>query len=353
MSEKEKIIKQNDLSLFAEADPLVGTTLEGRFEIQEFLGEGSLSNIYLSVDKTTGQNVILKKVHMHLIAGMRNLKKFELKLQQLATTVRGANICNYTGAFLSGDGSIYLQMDYLSFESLEDLLSKSGHISIERAINLFKQTCLGLEQGEAAGFQHRDLKPSNVIILDNEQFIDDVKLVDFGIAKLLADESEHNKSAQYITHSQEVFGSPLYLSPEQCTGKRLDHRSDLYSLGCVMYEAITGKPPFVGKNVLETAYKHMNEQPREIELDDADQVLLGRFQTVILKCLAKEPDERYQSVSDLKTDLELMLVVPSDEWEVQAKAFQVSLPMRKRKLGIIPVSSEFVLFSVLTVILIG
>ncbi|MCA9803000.1 MAG: serine/threonine protein kinase [Cyanobacteria bacterium HKST-UBA02] len=353
MTDQEKSLKGNDLSLFGEADPLVGKTLEGRFDILDCLGEGSLSTAYEAVDKSSGRAVILKKVHKHLIEGMRNLKKFEQKLKQLSTTLKGNNICNYNDAFIASDGTIFLVMDSLSFESLEDLLSKSGHISIERAVNLFKQVTMGLEQGESCGYQHRDLKPSNIVILNNEQFVDDVRLVDFGIARILAEESEHNKSAQYITHSQEVFGSPLYLSPEQCTGKRLDQRSDIYSLGCVMYEAITGKPPFVGKNVLETAYKHMNEPPREIELEDADQNLLSRFQTVVFKCLAKEPDERYQNVTDLKTDLNLMLVAQSDEWEAQARAFQISLPLRKRRLGIVPISSELVLFLLLTMILIG
>lgn len=341
-----------DLSLFGEADPLVGTVLGGRWKIEQFLGEGSLSSAYRAKDKQADNAPrVLKRIHKHLLANIRNPKKFETKCRALAS-IKGEHIAAYIDIFNAPDGSFFLIMDEIHFESLEDLLSKSGHISIERAINVFKQVCLALEQGEAASCEHRDLKPSNIIIVDNDKFVDDVKVLDFGIARLLADESEYNKSAQYITHTREVFGSPLYLSPEQCTGKRLDVRSDIYSLGCVMYEAITGKPPFVGKNVLETAYKHMNEAPKQIELEDADQAMVGRLETVIFKCLEKDPDLRYQSINDLRHDLELLLVCPEEEWQTTAYALRKATSSSKRKKGLL-VSSEFMLFGVLTVILIG
>lgn len=354
MSEKEiDATKKKSLNLFGDADPLVGKMVEGRWHIVDFLGEGSLSSVYIAKAKDTGEQVILKNIHIHLSQGIRNLKKFRQRVSNLAEDLKGQNICSYKEIFVTDEKSIWIVLEALNFESLEDLLSKSGHIGIERAASLFKQVCKGLEEGEKLGLQHRDLKPSNIIILDDDKFTDDVRLVDFGIAQLLGEESENSSSSQYITHTNEVFGSPLYLSPEQCTGKRLDQRSDIYSLGCVMYEALVGKPPFVGKNVLETAYKHMNEDPREIALEDADQTLVSRFETVIFKCLKKNPDERYQSVSQLKSDLELLLLANNEEWTESANAFKETAPLARKRFGFYPLSSEFILFGALTLILTG
>lgn len=352
--ETEKKVVQPDVSLFGEADPLVGNVVDGRWEIETFLGEGSLSGVYKARDRGADREVrVLKRIHPHLLANIKNMKRFETKCRALFA-IKGDNVACYKDVVITQDGgTFFLVMDEIKFESLEDLLSKSGHISVERAVSIFKQVCQALEQGEAAGFQHRDMKPSNIIIVDNAKFLDEVKVIDFGVAKLLAEESEYSKSAQYITHTREVFGSPLYLSPEQCTGKRLDHRTDIYALGCVMYEAVTGKPPFVGKNVLETAYKHMNEPPKPIEIEDADPTFLSRLQTITFKCLEKEPDFRYQSVSELKHDLDLLLVCPQEEWDTTANALRKGSSTKSRRRGFMPVSSEFMLFGVLTAILIG
>lgn len=345
--------QRKDLSLFGDADPRVGKFINEKWQVVDFLGEGSLSSVYVAKQKGSPKEYILKNIHDHLTKGIRNVKKFREKVIQLATNLNGDNISGYKEIFVTDETSIWLVLEIMSFESLEDLLSKSGHITIERAVNLFKQVCKGLEVGEEAGFQHRDLKPSNIIIMDDDKFTDDVKLVDYGIAQILAEESGSSSSSQYITHTSEVFGSPLYLSPEQCTGKRLDQRSDIYSLGCVMYETLIGKPPFVGKNVLETAYKHMNEAPREIELEDADPRLVSKIQTVIFKCLKKNPDERYQSVTQLRSDLELLLLANDEEWNEKANAFKEISPIANRKFGMFPLSSEFILFGVLTIILTG
>ena len=345
--------QRKDISLFGDADPLVGQVINEKWEIVDYLGEGSLSSVYVARQKGSPKQFILKNIHGHLTKSIRNVKKFRQRVIQLAINLKGPNLCGYNEIIVTEEKSVWLVLENMSFESLEDLLSKSGHIAIERAVNLFKQVCKELEAGEAAGFQHRDLKPSNIIIIDDDKFTDDVKLVDYGIAQILAEESGANSSSQYITHTSEVFGSPLYLSPEQCTGKRLDQRSDIYSLGCVMYETLIGKPPFVGKNVLETAYKHMNEAPREIELEDADPRLVSKVQTVIFKCLAKNPDERYQSVSQLRNDLELLLLANEEEWTEKAIAFKAVAPIARRRFGMFPLSSEFILFGVLTLVLTG
>ena len=239
----------------------------GKFEIRELLGESSIATLYGALDKQTRKNVTLKVVHKNLLPTIRNQKKLEQKLRQVFA-VEDPHVFSYRDV-LFADGRMVLVASSQEFESLEDLLSKTGHIGPERAIGIFINVARALEACHKRDIVHRDLKPSNILIVDDGQYQDQVKVSDFSIAKLIADETSDGRPDQYMTRGRETFVSPLYLSPEQCSGKKVDARSDIYSLGCVMYEALTGKPPFVGKNVLETAYKHMNDSPRPLGLDTA------------------------------------------------------------------------------------
>jgi len=154
--------------------------------------------------------------------------------------------------------------------------------------------------------------------------------LDTGISKLVA-EDEDVKSSGYITRNKEVMGSPMYMSPEQCMGNATDIPADIYSLGCVIYEVLTGKPPFVGKNVLETAYKHMNEAPKPIAPDSAHDKVLSRLEAVIFKCLAKDPNERYQSASQVKSDLAILSSASEADWQSNTFVFKKTTRVRKRK----------------------
>jgi serine/threonine protein kinase len=305
---------------------LVGRTIE-RFEVVELLGQGSLSVVYKAWDKQNRTSVILKVVHKHLLSTIKSLKKFDQKMNALIE-LDSPHVGNYRDVMFV-DGRIVLVMRPYIFESLEDLLSKTGHIGPERAVGIFIQVCKALEAGVEKDIQHRDLKPSNIIILDNQKYSDEIMVLDLGIARLIADENTDTKSDQYVTRTKETFGSPLYLSPEQCAGKKVDYRSDIYALGCVIYESLTGKPPFVGKNVLETAYKHMNDLPRPLGLDPSLEPISTRFEEVVSKCLAKEPEARYQTAEELRHDLELLLGASDAEWASQAFIYRASKAKRQ------------------------
>lgn len=320
-----------ETSLFGgSGESLVGKTID-RFDIQEQLGEGSLSVVYRAYDKQSRGSVVIKIIHKQLLASIKNLKKFEQKLRNVMT-LDDPHICSYRDVVIV-EGRVILVLRPMTFESLEDLLSKTGHIGPERAVSIFTQVCAALEAAYKHDIIHRDIKPSNILILDNQKFDDDIMVMDFGIAKIIQDESSENKSDQYMTRSKETFGSPLYLSPEQCAGKKLDNRSDIYSLGCVIYESLTGKPPFVGKNVLETAYKHMNDTPRPLGLDPSLEPVATRFEEVVAKCLAKDPDNRYQSPDQLANDLEMINTASDAEWSNAANVYKEMAPRKKRKDG--------------------
>lgn len=311
----------DNISLFGNADPLIGNVLGGRWEVLAFIGEGSMSSAYKARDVQTGTRVVLKMLHQHLVANNKNLKRFEQRAKTFMMLMN-EKVARVFDVQLTPEGGVFIVVEQLLGESLEDLLAKSGHLSADHAIDVFMQVCEGLEYAHDQDVLHRDLKPSNIMLVETGGLTQDVKLVDFGVAKLLSEESDDVRSSGYITRTREVFGSPMYMSPEQCMGKRLDGRSDIYSLGCVMYETLTGKPPFVGKNVLETAYKHMNEQPKSFSSDRPADRALGRFESVIFKCLAKDPNERYQSVSQLKSDLQMMPIASELDWTSGSYALQ-------------------------------
>lgn len=330
-------------------DPFIGKVLD-HYEIEEKIADGSLSSVYLAVDSNNRQEVIVKVIHKHLISTIKNYKKLEQKIRALIA-LNSPNIATYKDVVFV-DGRVCLIMKPLIFESLEDLLSKTGHIGPERAVGIFSQVCDALTAANKADIMHRDIKPSNIIILDNQKFSDDIMVLDFGIARIIAEETEGGKTDQFMTRTREAFGSPLYLSPEQCAGKKVDNRSDIYSLGCVIYESLTGKPPFVGKNVLETAYKHMNDNPRDMGLDPSMEPISSRFEEVVAKCLAKDPDARYQSAADLKDDLELLMTAEDAEWEAEAGVYREETP-RKREKKSTRISVEAIIWGVSIFFLVG
>jgi len=346
----------SDVSLFGNVDPLVGKTLSGRWEILEFLGEGSMSGVYRSRDQQTGTRVVIKMLHQHLVANNKNLKRFEQRAKGTLSLMHD-KVGRVMDVQLTPEGSVFLVVEELRGESLEDVLAKSGHLSADQAVDVFIQVCEALEYAHEQDVLHRDLKPSNIILLESGGLSQDVKLVDFGIAKLLSEESDDVKTSGYITRTREVFGSPMYMSPEQCMGKKLDGRSDVYSLGCVMYETLTGKPPFVGKNVLETAYKHMNEAPKPIAADRPGERALTRFEAIIFKCLSKDPNDRYQSISQLRTDLEALPTATEVDWMANAYALRKATKSKKREKSKGPIISfEVMVFagaSVLLAVVVG
>jgi serine/threonine-protein kinase len=179
-------------------------------------------------------------------------------------------------------------MGFVTGESLESVLNSEGVLTGERAINIFIQIAEALVHAHEKGIVHRDLKPSNVLLTKHEHVDDFVKLVDFGIAKI-ADSFNADKTK--LTQTGELIGTPLYMSPEQCHGDELDARSDLYSLGCVMYETISGSPPFDGENAVRVLLKQISDEPAPLPKMFG---ISADLKEVIMRCLEKDSNDRYQ-----------------------------------------------------------
>lgn len=224
---------------------------------------------------------------------------------------------------IHAEQSPYYVMDLLSGETLEDCLRASGPLDIDLAIKLFIRVADALNQAHQQGIVHRDIKPSNfAVIRDPGDQITGLKIIDFGIARLSDPEGGKARLAgQGLTATGAVFGTPYYMSPEQCRGERVDARADIYSFGCTLYETLVGRPPFKGATAIDTFSLHMSEPPPAlsdmIEIEDAgDQsqtedperearsALVEGLQAILLKALAKNPNERYQAMSQVKLDLE-------------------------------------------------
>jgi len=194
-------------------------------------------------------------------------------------------------------------MDYLEGINLASLLDSEKRVEVPRAVDMFLQMSSALAHAHSKDIIHRDVKPSNIMLVEFEGRKDFVKLVDFGIAKVL---NPANPEAENLTRTGEVFGSPLYMSPEQCKGMKLDARADIYSLGAVMYRVVTGKSIFSTTDPLETMFKQVSEMPLGFKDVCPDCEIPDKLEAVIFKCLEKERENRYQTMSDLRADLQLV-----------------------------------------------
>jgi hypothetical protein len=192
-------------------------------------------------------------------------------------------------------------MDFLEGESLADIIRRDKQVPVKRMIPIFMQACEALEHAHQKGVIHRDLKSSNIMLIDFEGKKDFVKVVDFGIAKLMP---SSGKQSQNLTQTGEVFGSPIYMSPEQCMAQSLDARSDIYSMGAMMYESLTGQPPLMGNSIIDTMQMHMSTPPKPFRESRPDLDIPEALERVVLKALAKKPEQRYQSMQELRDAME-------------------------------------------------
>ncbi|MGH9523010.1 MAG: protein kinase domain-containing protein [Terriglobales bacterium] len=260
----------------------------GRYKIDSELGKGAMGVVYRATDPNIGRIVALKtlRVDIHGIESEEMLKRFQAE-------ARNAGVLNHPNIVTIYDaqeieGTFYIAMEYIQGQTLQEML-KQATIPIPKMIDLVRQVCAGLDYAHARGIVHRDIKPANIMIEADGT----VKIMDFGIAK---------GQGSGMTSTGQVLGTPNYMSPEQVKGKALDGRSDLFSLGVVVYEMLTGSRPFTGDNVTTIIYKIVNEQPATPL--EVNKTIHPGLNAAVMKALAKNCDERYQSGADLAHDLE-------------------------------------------------
>lgn len=281
------------------SDSLIGTTIAERYKIVSLLGKGGMSKVYKARHLLIDRFVAIKLLHTHLATDLGAVKRFQQEARA-ASSLNHPNVITVYDFGITASGQEFLVMDFLDGESLSAYLARKQSFDLPALLKIFQQVCQGLASAHARGIVHRDIKPSNIMLVRDGTAFNIVKIVDFGIAKLVPAEGQ---DFQQLTQTGEIFGSPPYMSPEQCMGQKLDARSDIYSLGCVLYEALTGRPAFAGASSFETMNMHLNSLPLPFAEACPERALPPRLEEIVFKALAKDSQKRYQTVSALKDDL--------------------------------------------------
>ncbi|HEY9786188.1 MAG TPA: serine/threonine-protein kinase [Candidatus Obscuribacterales bacterium] len=277
-----------------------GKLIEQKYLLGELCGRGGMSVVYSAKHILIGKTVAVKFLHQHLLASQTALMRFQQEAKA-ASCLNHRNCIRLYDFGIHDGNQPFIVMEYVTGESLSQMLEREGKLKVERAIEVFKQIAEGLDEAHRQGVIHRDLKPSNIILKRSDDGSDVVTIVDFGIAKILVGDAEDQVK---LTQTGEVFGSPLYMSPEQCQGQHLDPRTDIYSFGVLMYESLTGKPPIAGSNPLEQLSRQIREIPRSAKTMNPG--IPDALDYLVMRCLEKDPADRYQSVAELLVDLTLI-----------------------------------------------
>lgn len=273
----------------------LGTTIADRYQLIGLIAEGGMGAVYKA------RHILLDKIVAVKVLKVGDVdstvhQRFTIEAKA-AATLSHPNLMAVHDYGLLEDGSPFLVMEFIEGRSLSQVIKQTGCLEPSRALSIFLQICDGLSHAHSHGLIHRDLKPGNIILVrragsDEES----AQIIDFGLAKRLFE-------PQAMTQSGQVFGTPLYMSPEQCGGKTLDQRADIYSLGCVMYESLTGLPALQGESPVVTMFKHCTEMPEPMSVKNPELHVPAEFERIIFKCMEKDPADRYSAVLEIKDEL--------------------------------------------------
>ena len=286
-----KIVTGNDIGGVSQMPTTfmnVVSALEGRYQVLKELGRGGMGIVFQAYDKQLKEQVAIK-----ILSPL--LSNDDDALERLKREVSAARRITHSNVIRIHDisevnGLHYVSMEYFGGTNLKDYLKQSGHLSMMEAVNIAAQICEGLQAAHGQGVIHRDLKSQNIIINSANQ----IKIIDFGLA--------HTQQMQGLTATGLIMGTPEYMAPEQVSGKKVDERADVYSLGIILYELFTGKVPFTGPSAISIGFQQMKDDPAPPT--SVNPQIPFAVEQVILKALQKDPVHRYRSVAELKLDLE-------------------------------------------------
>src|SRR3954454_12912311 len=271
--------------------------LGGRYELAEVLGYGGMAEVHRGRDMRLGRDVAIKTLRSDLARDPTFQSRFRREAQSAASLNHPSIVAVYDTGEDVRDGAVspYIVMEYVEGRTLRQVLESEGRLLPQRALEITAQICTALDQAHRAGIVHRDVKPGNVMLTPTGE----VKVMDFGIARALT------SSAATMTQTAAVIGTAHYLSPEQARGEHVDARSDVYSAGCLLYELVTGAPPFSGDTAVAVAYQHVREDPVPPSRVESD--VTAPIDAIVLKAMAKNPANRYQTAADMRADIERAL----------------------------------------------
>jgi serine/threonine protein kinase/Flp pilus assembly protein TadD len=306
-----------------------GSTFADRYQIIEELGKGGMGKVYKVHDTKIKEKIALKLIKPEIAKDKKTLERFSNELK-FARKIRHKNICQM---FDLGEdrGTHFITMEYVEGQDLKKLIRQTGQLAIGTTINIAKQVCDGLVEAHTSGVIHRDLKPSNIMIDADGN----ARIMDFGIARSM--------EGKGITGAGVMIGTPEYMSPEQVEGKEVDQRSDIYSLGIILYEMVTGKVPFEGDTPFTVGVKHKSEFPQNPK--DINPQIPDNLNQVIMQCLEKDKERRFQSVGEVRSELEnIEKGIPTTE-----KAIPARKPLTSREITVTLGVKKFLIPSLIVI----
>lgn len=287
---------------------LIGTVLDRKYKVIEFLGEGGMGTVYKVQHLILRRECAVKIIRRRHAADLVAIRRFQLEAEA-ASLLQHPNIIEVYDYGITQENLPYMVMEYLDGESLDDLITRNRHLRYAVALPIFLQVCEALAHAHERKVLHRDLKPENIMICKSDSNKLVIKLLDFGVAKLLPGTG---RAVEKLSITGEICGSPMYMSPEQCMGQSLDFRSDIYSLGCVFYEALTGQVPCSGDSLFQIVMKQVNEMPPPFEVVAPNVSIPIELERIVIQCLAKERALRFSSVEEVRAALAEINIISNE-----------------------------------------
>lgn len=305
---------------------MVGRMFLGRYEAIRLLGEGGMGRVYLARQADLGRQVVVKVMHDHIAADPKFRERFQRETLLMARFQHPYVVTLYDASLNDPEGPCIV-MEYIKGITLDTLLSRNGRLSPGRVGRLLGQLCEALQAAHSEGIVHRDLKPGNLMVVDPDTPYERIKVMDFGLAKLVDSDLtryHHNKVSD--TGAEFAVGTPGYISPEQVKGEEMDHRSDLYSVGIIIFELLTGRLPFTRDDTMDVLLAHATEPAPTFAEVGAAGLVHPEIEAVVMSCLAKNPAERPASALDLAQRFELALARASGELPPDPQGSQATVP---------------------------
>jgi len=279
-------------------DPMIGRLIHGRFLIESRIGAGGMGIVYKARQTGIDRPVAVKMLLRELAGDEKVIKRFQIEALAVSRLNHPNTIRIYDFGQIE-DGTLYFAMEFLEGRNLEQTLRREGALSVRRSLHIMRQIAASLTEAHEKGIVHRDLKPDNVFLVRVGEDADFVKVLDFGVAKL----READQRQGTVTQAGTIFGTPRYMAPEQCRSMAVDHRADLYAIGVIGYELMTGRPPFDAENPLAILIQHVQEPPPAMAEARPDLEVPEEVEALVMRCLQKDPGDRFQTAADLVAEI--------------------------------------------------